>query len=73
MKTFGHAVNFSEQYLIECAKVDGNYRCDGGDEDATLYFMQDKGAVLRSSWPYTGLSVRRLLVSFLVSLKSDFL
>ena len=57
MKKYNKSIAFSEQYLLECAKVEENSGCDGGDEDATLNFVSQKGAVLEKDWPYSGLEV----------------
>ena len=63
MKKYGKSIAFSEQYLLECAKVEGNSGCDGGDEDETLKFAARNGNVLRKAWPYTGLDVSQTAYS----------
>merc|ERR1711959_35938 len=50
----GKLQSFSEQQLVDCAGSFGNQGCNGGLMDNGFKYIQSKGDVLESTYPYTG-------------------
>jgi len=52
--TTGKLLSFSEQELVDCASAYGNQGCNGGLMDNGFQYIQAKGDVLETTYPYTG-------------------
>merc|ERR1712178_594123 len=50
----GSLKSFSEQELVDCAASYGNQGCNGGLMDDGFKYIEAKGDVLESKYPYTG-------------------
>jgi len=50
----GKLTSFSEQELVSCASSFGNQGCNGGLMDDGFKYIESKGDVLESTYPYTG-------------------
>jgi len=50
----GKLLSFSEQELVDCAGSFGNQGCNGGLMDDGFKYIESKGDVLESEYPYTG-------------------
>lgn len=55
-KKTNRLVEFSEQYMIDCAngRIEGAFGCDGGIDNAVMDFVHNFGLELRSNYPYVG-------------------
>jgi len=52
--TTGKLLSFSEQELVSCAGSYGNQGCNGGLMDDGFKYIEAKGDVLETTYPYTG-------------------
>merc|ERR1719253_1416561 len=50
----GTLKSFSEQELVDCAQSFGNQGCNGGLMDDGFKYIESKGDVLETTYPYTG-------------------
>merc|ERR1719181_2053374 len=50
----GKLESFSEQELVDCAQSFGNQGCNGGLMDDGFKYIESKGDVLETTYPYTG-------------------
>lgn len=44
----------SEQQIIDCSEDYTTFGCGGGSRAGTLQFMQEKGVISQSKYPYVG-------------------
>ena len=47
-------VTLSEQQIIDCAEAYTTFGCQGGSRAGTLKFLQEKGVIAESKYPYKG-------------------
>ena len=44
----------SEQQIIDCSEEYTTFGCGGGSRAGTLQFMQEKGVIAQTKYPYAG-------------------